>query len=186
MRYFCSNINTRQQRANVKQNLMRADKHLYDSNWEIEFSKALDMLNINAGTLRMEVDLPRETAALGGPGAPTSSPVVLDLRAAVHFAHGHIPSAWNYPLRSLEKYSRSPYDDSELLERQWLELEELFARGEWQVELFRRLQSRPVVLVCYKGDTARVGSSVLRARGVEALSIRGGMDSIMQELTASL
>lgn len=31
------------------------------------------------------------------------------------------------------------------------------------------------MLVCYDGDTARVATSVLRARNIQASSIRGGM-----------
>lgn len=37
-------------------------------------------------------------------------------------------------------------------------------------------------MLCYDGDTARVAVSVLRARGVEASSIRGGVKTLWKEL----
>lgn len=56
-----------------------------------------------------------------------------------------------------------------MLEAQWVELEQIF-----QDKLVSDLGSHHVLVVCYDGDTARVATSVLRARGLEADSVRGG------------
>ena len=115
---------------------------------------------------------------------PAPIPILLDLRCPSDFAGSHIPSAANVPLRSLNKSDRSPYEDSDVLEAQWLELEALFGGVNPNEEKCRDFEGRPVVLVCYSGDTARVATSVLRARGIEAVSIKGGMDKVMREIVA--
>ena len=106
------------------------------------------------------------------------TPVLLDLRSPTDFAIGHLPGAINIPLSSLQASDVSPYEDSALLETQWVELECLFGGGEPGAEKWRDFEGRHAVLVCYGGDTAKVASSVLRARGVEAVSVRGGMAGI--------
>lgn len=42
------------------------------------------------------------------------------------------------------------------------------------------LLGKRVLLVSYDGDTARVATSVLRARGVEAESVRGGAAAVAE------
>lgn len=41
-----------------------------------------------------------------------------------------------------------------------------------------RLQGHHVLVICYHGDTARVATSVLRAKGIEADSLRGGYQAL--------
>lgn len=41
-----------------------------------------------------------------------------------------------------------------------------------------RLQGHHVLVICYNGDTARVATSVLRAKGIEADSLRGGYQAL--------
>jgi cysteine synthase A len=57
-----------------------------------------------------------------------------------------------------------------VLEAQWVELERIFSNA----SLVSDLDSHRVLLLCYDGNTARVATSVLRAKGLEAESIRGG------------
>lgn len=40
------------------------------------------------------------------------------------------------------------------------------------------LQPHHVLVVCYNGDSARVATSVLRAKGLEADSVRGGLHGL--------
>lgn len=109
------------------------------------------------------------------PPLTEKSPILLDLRSPSDFAAFHLPHAINLPLASLRENDVSPYEDSLLLEAQWLELETLFREAKLGAELWTDFKGRRVVLACYGGDTARIASSVLRASGVEAISIRGGM-----------
>jgi hypothetical protein len=37
-------------------------------------------------------------------------------------------------------------------------------------------------MICYDGDTARVATSVLRAKGISASSVKGGITAIKKEL----
>jgi hypothetical protein len=65
---------------------------------------------------------------------------------------------------------RSPFSDSAVLEAQWVELEQIFKNE----RLVSDLGLHHVLVVCYSGDTARVATSVLRAKGINADSVRGG------------
>lgn len=83
----------------------------------------------------------------------------------------------NIPLSSLEVHTPSPFADPAVLEAQWLELEELFSKND-KVSALARTQTQ-VMMVCYTGDTARVATSVLRAKDVGADSVRGGWDALI-------
>lgn len=111
----------------------------------------------------------------------TSSPtlasenVILDLRTAEAFADHHLPGAISRPLSSHDSSTPSPFFDPTVLESQWKELESVFDLT--TVGLLRRAGC--VWLVCYGGDTSRVATSVLRAKGVSANSLKGGMLALM-------
>jgi len=55
-----------------------------------------------------------------------------------------------------------------------VELEKIFNDD----RLVTDLGSHHVLVVCYDGDTARVATSVLRAKGLEADSVRGGQNAM--------
>jgi cysteine synthase A len=61
-----------------------------------------------------------------------------------------------------------------VLEAQWLELETLFKAE----QALSKLRGQHVLVICYHGDTARVATSVLRAKGIEADSLRGGYQAL--------
>lgn len=61
-----------------------------------------------------------------------------------------------------------------MLEAQWLELEAVFKAE----EALSKLRGQHVLVICYHGDTARVATSVLRAKGIEADSLRGGYQAL--------
>lgn len=54
-----------------------------------------------------------------------------------------------------------------------MELEQIF-----QSRILSDLGSCHVLVLCYDGDTARVATSVLRARGLDADSVRGGYQAL--------
>ncbi|KAL1988614.1 hypothetical protein VTN96DRAFT_9009 [Rasamsonia emersonii] len=103
---------------------------------------------------------------------------VIDLRQAADFETWHLPDAVNLPLRSLDADTASPFFDPVVLEAQWRELDSLFGSGS---PALSAVSGRRILLVCYGGDTARVAASVLRARGVEAYSVRGGYRALDQQ-----
>ena len=99
---------------------------------------------------------------------------VIDLRKVDDFQAWHLPESINLPLTSVGPHTTSPFSDAAVLEAQWVELEQIFRDG----RLVSDLRPHHVLIVCYDGDTARVATSVLRAKGLEADSVRGGYRSL--------
>ncbi|KAL4803995.1 tryptophan synthase beta subunit-like PLP-dependent enzyme [Aspergillus unguis] len=102
--------------------------------------------------------------------------VVLDIRTRSDFGTWHLPSSVNIPLQSLNAHTPKPFSDPAVLEKQWMELESLFKN-----ENVDSLQGKHVLVICYHGDTARVATSVLRAKGVQADSLRGGYTALRDQ-----
>ncbi|RAK85693.1 cysteine synthase B [Aspergillus costaricaensis CBS 115574] len=103
---------------------------------------------------------------------------VLDLRTAGDFGTWHLPGSVNIPLHSLDSHTAKPFSDADVLEAQWLELEALFSNA----DVLGKLSGQQVLMLCYHGDTARVASSVLRAKGIAAVSLRGGYQALKDHL----
>ena len=99
---------------------------------------------------------------------------VIDLRNEVDFNSWHLPGAINLPLCSIGPDTLSPFLNPEVLEAQWVELEQIFN----DYKLVEELKAHHVLAVCYDGDTARVATSVLRAKDLKADSVRGGYHAI--------
>ncbi|KAJ5681701.1 uncharacterized protein N7477_001641, partial [Penicillium maclennaniae] len=141
--------------------LTKVDLHRYDEAWERD---ALEVLPQVYGSPRsLEHSLLSEISL-----RPQHR--VIDLRRAEDFGAWSLPESINLPLSSLGPHTPSPFSDPAVLEAQWVELEKIFHDG----RLVTELGSHHVLVVCYDGDTARVATSVLRAKGLEADSVRGG------------
>lgn len=69
-----------------------------------------------------------------------------------------------------------PFSNSAVLEAQWHELEALFTDAKVVAPLHE--QHINVLVICYTGNTARVATSVLRAKGIEADNLRGGYKAL--------
>jgi cysteine synthase A len=65
------------------------------------------------------------------------------------------------------------------LERQWKELNAMFSDN--TISAYD-LSDKNVGVICYDGDTARVATSVLRAKGIAASSIKGGFQALVDQL----
>lgn len=98
--------------------------------------------------------------------------LILDFRRAADFHRAHLDGALNIPLHSSHSGLPSPFVDSHVLDSQWRELHDLFAQSFLQSQF----AGRGLLCLCYDGDTSRVATSVLRAKGFEAESIRGGYE----------
>ncbi|CAI7619757.1 unnamed protein product [Penicillium pancosmium] len=140
--------------------LTKVDLHRYDEAWERD---ALEVLPEVYGSPRSLAETPLREITL----KPQHR--VIDLRKAADFGEWHLPESINLPLISAGPHTPSPFSDPTVLEAQWVELEQIF-----HDRLVSDLGSHHVVVVCYDGDTARVATSVLRARSIEADSVRGG------------
>jgi rhodanese-related sulfurtransferase len=141
------------------QNLATVDLYRYDEAWELEPAKALSQLT---DTIAHHVGT-----------------VVLDLRKPEDYITGHIPGSYNIPLKSLNASTPSPFFDAATLEQQWKELDAMFTSDHINAH---ELIGREVHIICYDGDTARVATSVLRAKGISASSVKDGITAIKKEL----
>lgn len=81
-------------------------------------------------------------------------------------------------MRSIDAGSHSPFKDAAILEKQWLELDALFRTDSG---LMDELQGKNVLALCYDGDTSRVATSLLRAKGIDACSLRGGLRGLFEK-----
>ncbi|KAJ5175338.1 uncharacterized protein N7482_001215 [Penicillium canariense] len=141
--------------------LTKVDLHRYDEAWERD---ALEVLPQVYGSPRPLAQTPLSEITL----KPQHR--VLDLRKPADFQAWHLPESINVPLSSLGPHTVSPFSDPAVLEAQWVELEQTFG----DARLVSDLGSHHVLVVCYDGNTARVATSVLRAKGLDADSVRGG------------
>ncbi|RMJ28670.1 cysteine synthase B [Aspergillus sp. HF37] len=149
--------------------LAHVDVHRYDEAWErnpvVLFSHFYSTPKSLAQSLGLLSDLVLR------PGC-----CILDFRTAADFMPCHLPGSVNVPLRSLDALTPRPFVEPSVLEAQWLELEEFTCSESGAI--LDGLRDRHVLAVCYTGDTARVASSVLRAKGVVADSLRGGWQAV--------
>ncbi|KAL6703419.1 hypothetical protein ACN47E_009678 [Coniothyrium glycines] len=138
--------------------LANVDLYRYDEAWELEPAQALTQY-VNS---------------LGQSGA-----ALLDLRKPDHFNASHVPGAYNLPLQSSGASTPSPFFDASVLQRQWKELDSTFTTDRINAH---DLSGKDVYILCYNGDTARVATSILRARGISASSVKGGYTALRSEV----
>ncbi|KAM0237132.1 hypothetical protein ACHAPO_004477 [Fusarium lateritium] len=148
------------------EDLLKVDLYRYDEKWERTASEAIDaFFDIDRGALLdMVLTDPRSA----------SDTTIIDLRQPRDFGNFHLPGAVNMPF--VNDNTPSPFSDAKLLETLWKCLEDTF--GKPGQELQSLLQGKRILLTCYDGDSARVATSVLRAKGYEADSIRGGFQAL--------
>ncbi|RGP60403.1 cysteine synthase a [Fusarium longipes] len=160
--------------------LLRVDLYRYDEKWERTASEAIDeFFDIDRGALLDMVLADPKSASVSTINLQTilrskQDTTIIDLRQPQDFDIFHLPGAINMPFVTND--TPSPFSDSKLLETLWKSLEETFKEPEQ--ELRSLLQGRRVLITCYDGDSARVASSVLRAKGYEADSIGGGFQAL--------
>ena len=166
----------------ISQNLVNVDLYRYDETWEQTLSDVIPSFFEAAKN-------PHDRTCLGqqsllGFLKPKAGVVILDLREATEFRKQSMPGSFNLPLETLNSITQSPFSNSSVLESQWKELESIFSRksGTNAAPSADALKDHRVLLLCYDGDTSRVGTSILRAKGVEAVSLEGGMDSLQDLL----
>ncbi|KAG7416811.1 putative siderophore biosynthesis protein SbnA [Fusarium oxysporum f. sp. rapae] len=162
------------------EDLLKVDLYRYDEKWERSASEALDaFFDVDRGALLdMVLAGPKigsvNTVDLQSILRSKQDTTIIDLRQPDDFSMFHLPGAVNMPF--VQDGTPSPFSDAKLLGSLWKNLEGAFkAPG---AELQSLLNGRRVLLTCYDGDSARVATSVLRAKGYEADSIRGGFQAL--------
>ena len=159
---------------------MKVDLYRYDEKWERTASEALDaFFDIDRGALLdMLLADPKSasvnTLDLNSILRSRQDTAIIDLRQPQDFNNFHLPGAINMPF--VFDRTPSPFSDAKLLEGLWKNLEESFKTPD--AELQSLLNGRSILLTCYDGDSSRVATSVLRAKGYEADSISGGFQAL--------
>ncbi|EWG47310.1 cysteine synthase A [Fusarium verticillioides 7600] len=160
--------------------LLAVDLYRYDEKWERSASEALDaFFDVDRGAL---LDMVLADPKIGSANAVDLQSIlkskqdttIIDIRQPDDFSMFHLPSAVNMPF--VQSGTPSPFSNAKLLESLWKNLEGAFKTP--GAELQSLLSGRRILLTCYDGDSARVATSVLRAKGYEADSIRGGFQAL--------
>jgi rhodanese-related sulfurtransferase len=117
------------------------------------------------------------------PPSASSTPLVLDLRSKAAFKAQHIPGSVNAPLEVLtpDLADGDLFGDPDAVFKVWNPMETLIA-GREMTKILEDTQRgrRAVVVVCYDGDASRLATAMLRDRGLEALSVQGGLAGFMR------
>ncbi|PSN66237.1 cysteine synthase [Corynespora cassiicola Philippines] len=104
----------------------------------------------------------------------TGSPhvVTVDLRPQHLYALSHVSGAVNIPLPLTQD---DFFGDAEAVEKRWYELKAALGGG-W-------CEDRRIIVVCDDGDSSRMATAILRAKGCEAMCVEGGYSSLLAHLT---
>ncbi|VUC23400.1 unnamed protein product [Clonostachys rosea] len=143
--------------------LMALDQGPYSPEWELTLEQAVAIANLRQSILTRDGDgyIAQDTC------------LVVDLRAASDFNSLHISGSINRPLDSLESDTDSPFNQKSVLCAQAREIE-CIAKD---LSTGNRV---PILVVCYHGETSRLACSILRHRGMEAYSLKGGFGAPTQ------
>ncbi|EXM33507.1 Rhodanese-like domain [Fusarium oxysporum f. sp. vasinfectum] len=162
------------------QDLLEVDLYRYDEKWERSASEALDaFFDVDRGALLDMVLADPKTGSVNTVDLQSilrskQDTTIIDLRQPDDFSMFHLPGAVNMPF--VQDGTPSPFSDAKLLESLWKNLDGAFKAPGAEVQSL--LSGRRILLTCYDGDSARVATSVLRAKGYEADSIRGGFQAL--------
>lgn len=144
------------------------DLYRYDDRWEKQPADALNLF------FTQDEALASALVPITSKVKPQPQTSIIDLRQPLDFQDFHLPGSVNVPF--VHEDTPSPFSEPYILEALWKRMEETFKSPSPQ--LLGLLQGRRVLLVCYDGDSARVATSVLRAKGHEADSIKGGFRAL--------
>ncbi|KAI8244678.1 Cysteine synthase B [Colletotrichum sp. SAR 10_96] len=152
------------------ENLQKVDLHRYDEAWEKEPAEAF--MHIPQSVIPNELSeklpsTPRYVDTSSASLIPRSpNTVIVDLRRQEDYQTHHIPGSENVPV--VESKDWEPFSDAKVLETLWLKLEATFEATSEIGKKMEQHRSKPILLLCYNGNNARVAASVLRAKGFEA------------------
>lgn len=108
--------------------------------------------------------------------SPKPDTIVIDLRQPEDYDLFSLPGSVSFPL--VEATSPNPFSDPKRLASFWKELEARL--GSQDNDICSQLRDKRSLIMCYDGDSARVATSVLRAKGYAADSMQGGIQAMHQ------
>lgn len=146
------------------------DVYRYDEAWERDAADALSAFFGVSKAVSGDILLSTSTAR------PKSETAIIDLRQAEDFEEFHVPGSTNIPFVQADQ--PSPFSDPAVLKALWTRLEETFKVPNQDIQSL--IRSKRTLILCYDGDSSRVANSVLRAKGYETDSVRGGFKVLHQ------
>ncbi|KAI0847204.1 tryptophan synthase beta subunit-like PLP-dependent enzyme [Daldinia vernicosa] len=162
--------------------LAKVDLYRYDEAWEKDATTVLpQFLEMKRVATKEEVlsgILHEATNENGLSEAVTlkDDAVIVDIRQPAAFGEFSLPGSVNLPF--VDSLTASPFSDPAVLEALWLKIDEYFRTP--HSETVSLLQDKRILILCYDGDSSRVATSVLRAKGYEADSVRGGFQELVK------
>jgi cysteine synthase A len=147
------------------------DKCTYDGRWELSPQQCHEKLGIDLGDVQQKEPSIKQCVH--------QQINIIDLRSAQDFEACHIRGSVSMPLNSVASNTPSPFANADVLERQWKELYTKFSEKDfWTLGFAAMSDWKDVLMVCYTGDTARVATSILRKKGIQAFSLEGGFQAL--------
>ncbi|KAF2867714.1 cysteine synthase B [Massariosphaeria phaeospora] len=126
-------------------NLLYCDQDPYDERWFLQPEHAATMISAHVFRPRPQMQL-------------------LDLRPRDKYEESHIVGSRSIPLPATKA---DLFGDAEAVEQRWTELTQAVREQEWSA-------GQRVLVLCADGDSARMATAMLRAKGCEALCVEGG------------
>ncbi|KAF2185756.1 cysteine synthase [Zopfia rhizophila CBS 207.26] len=184
------------------ENLLVCDLEPYDERWFLTPDQVAALL-LEGGGAPMELFCSTSESCLCAMGAlsPASPPssmysnvsgassnvstvssasgytTVIDIRPVDAYASSHLSGAQNIPLPETKE---DFLGDSDAVQRRWTELKDVFDEELWLWKDGKddsaccEMERRPVLVVCTDGDSGRMATAQLRAKGCQAFCIEGG------------
>ncbi|KAL6722371.1 hypothetical protein ACLMJK_001478 [Lecanora helva] len=169
--------------------LLAFDTDKYDLKWELSATEAISMLKGIIHNSQHDFADGGKPVTMKMPSGKNFNPIIFDLRTTKDYAYSHLPGALSTPLEGLDDTTPSPIADftkTDVLRQQWMGLRAKFSGQNPEIEriLGGRLPTSAIVILCYSGESSRIASAVLRTRGLEAFSVKGGMQALSEALQA--
>jgi rhodanese-related sulfurtransferase len=99
---------------------------------------------------------------------------ILDLRSHELYVSSHIRNSRNVPLPPTQE---DFFGDAKLVEQRWIQLNAALESNVWTWRVDGK-----VLVLCDDGDSSKMATAMLRARGCEALCIEGGYRMLLGRL----
>jgi cysteine synthase A len=145
--------------------------YTYDGRWELSPQQCHEKLGIDISDVQQKAPSCKQCVDKGIK--------IIDLRSAKDFEACHIRGSLSMPLDSLTSDLPSPFASADVMERQWKELCGKFSENDGGALGFATMSDwEDVLVVCYTGDTARVATSILRKKGIQAFSLESGFQEL--------
>lgn len=160
--------------------LLGVDSYPYLDDWEISLEDAHTRLASSApvptlATSSRSSPLPEEATSAYSPAENPA--IVLDLRNNEDFNLAHFSNAINFDLRL--RGQPNPFTKSAILISQWKAFDSRLIQNSRL--LAAKSEGRPIIVVCYNGNSAKIATSVLRHHGWEAWFVSGGLQAWTHE-----